>query len=355
MYGILRTNKIKLNSITKRYQKHIQRESNYYHSNPDINVDKQNEDVILVYSEDFKKSIFEELKKHNITKEPKKNAVGLIDGVLTASPAFFDNMSKEDAIDFFKKALPIIEREYGVIISGSIHWQSELSPHLHFSCLPLVKNQDGTYKLCAKEKMGNRQEYVAKQDRFYEEFFKNYGLERGQSVKETSREHIEHNRYKAQKAKEEYLKNAKKTNEQKGVNQELIIQQAELESQIKRDEERQKELLSESSKVLESYEETLNCINHHKEQKKRLEGQIESLEEVYLQLQDQLLEMSNDSEMYRELLKRSIFENDYDNMEEFKQRVIDSEEASEIWECMQGFYDDFMQSVQEIEYDDLEW
>lgn len=354
MYGILRTNKIKLNSITKKYQKHIQRESNYYHSNPDINIDKQNEDVILVYSEDFKKSIFEELKKHNITKEPKKNAVGLIDGVLTASPAFFDNMSKENAIDFFKNALPLIEREYGPIISAAIHLD-EKSLHLHFCTVPLVKNSDGNYKLSAKDLMGNRQEYVAKQDRFYEEFFKNYGLERGQSVKETSREHIEHNRFKAQKAREEYLKNAIKTNEQKGVNQELIIQQAELESQIKEGEQRQKELFLESSKALKTYEETLTHINQHKEKKKRLEGQIESLEEVYLQLQDELLQMANDSEMYRELLKRSIFENDYDNMEEFKQRVIDSDEAGEIWECMQEFYDDFMQSVQEIEYDDMEW
>lgn len=354
MYGILRTNKIKLNSITKKYQKHIQRESNYYHSNPDINVDKQNEDVILVYSKDFKKSIFEELKKHNITKEPKKNAVGLIDGVLTASPAFFDNMSKENAIDFFKNALPLIQREYGPIISAAVH-VDEKNLHLHFCCTPIIENSEGNYKLCAKEVMGNRQEYVAKQDRFYEEFFKNYGLERGQSVKETSREHIEHNRFKAQKAREEYLKNAKKTNEQKGVNQELIIQQAELESQIKEGEQRQKELLSESSKALESYEETLTHINQHKEQKKRLEGQIEGLEEIYLQLQDELLQIANDSEISKELLKRSIFENDYDNIEEFKQRVMESDEANEIWENMKDFYDDFMQSVQEIEYDDMEW
>lgn len=76
---------------------------------------------------------------------------------------------------------------------------------------------------------------------------------------------------------------------------------------------------------------------------------------MYLQLQDELLQMSNDSEMYRELLKRSIFEDDYDNAEAFKEKILEAEEANQIWECMQEFYDDFMESIQEIESDELEW
>lgn len=353
MYGILRTNKIKLSNVTKRFQKHIQRQSNYYHSNIDIDISKQNEDVILVYSEDFKKSIFEELKKHNITKEPRSNAVGLIDGVLTASPCFFDKMDKDNAVDFFRESLSIIEREYGPIISAAIHFD-EKSPHLHFCTVPILKNGEGNYKLSAKEIMGNRNEYVAKQDRFFDEFFKNYGLERGQSVKETSREHINHNRYKSEKAKQDYIETSKKTNEQKGINQDLIIKNAELQSQIKEKEQQQKELLFESSKVLESYQETLEGINNHKKEKERLEGQIETLEDVYLHLQDELLQMANDSEMYRELLKRSIFEGDYDNAEAFKQKIIEAEEAAEIWDYMQDCYLDFTEPYEAVE-EDLEW
>ncbi|MCM1125310.1 MAG: plasmid recombination protein [Lachnospiraceae bacterium] len=123
MYGILRANKIKLTSVTKRFQKHIQRQSNYYHSNPDIDISKQNEDVILIFSEDFRKSIFTELENHNITKQPRKNAVGLIDGVITASPAFFD---KNSIVDFVKNALPIFQ------------------------------NPEGNFKLSAKDVMRNR-------------------------------------------------------------------------------------------------------------------------------------------------------------------------------------------------------
>lgn len=66
------------------------------------------------------------------------------------------------------------------------------------------------------------------------------------------------------------------------------------------------------------------------------------LEDVNLQLQDELPQMSNDSEMYRELLKRSIFEGDYNNAEAFKEKIIKAEEATQIWECTQEFYDDFI-------------
>ena len=100
----MRTNKIKLNSVTRRFQKHIQRQANYYHSNPDIDVSRQYEDVALVFSEDFKKSIFKELENYNITKQPRKNAVGLIDGVITASPYFFEGKDKDSIVEFFNCA-----------------------------------------------------------------------------------------------------------------------------------------------------------------------------------------------------------------------------------------------------------
>lgn len=292
MYGILRANKIKLNSVTKRFQKHIQRQANYYHSNPDIDVSKQSEDVILLFSEDFKSSVYEQLKKHNITKEPRKNAVGLIDGVISASPCFFTNKDRNNIVEFFRQALPIIQREYGPIISAVIHFD-EKTPHLHFCTVPIIKNIEGNYKLSAKDVMGNRQEYIAKQDRFFDEYFKNYGLIRGQSVKETSRKHINHNRFKAQKAKEEFAL----TNTQKDS----------------------------------------------------LEGQIKTLEEVYQVLQDELLEMADNSELYKGLLKQSIFEGNYDNIREFKQKIMDSEEAAQIWEYMQEFYSE---SIEPNQYED---
>lgn len=294
MYGILRTNKIKLTSVTKRFQKHIQRQANYYHSNPDIDISKQNEDVVLIFSEDFKESIFEELNNHNITKQPRKNAVGLIDGVITASPCFFTNKDKDNIVDFFRQALPIIEREYGPTISAVIHFD-EKTPHLHFCTVPILQNSEGTYKLSAKDVMGNRQEYIAKQDRFFDEYFKGYGLVRGQSVQETSRKHIDHNRFKAQKAKEEF-----------------------------------------------------NSISA---QKDSLEGKIKTLEEVYQVIQDELLDMANSSELYEELLKKSIFKGEYKNVEEFQQRIMNAEEAAQIWEYMQEFYSESVEPYQYIDDD----
>lgn len=72
MYGILRANKIKLTSVTKRFQTHIQRQANYYHSNPDIDVSRQNEDVVLIFSEDFKKVFLKNLKTIILQSNPEK-------------------------------------------------------------------------------------------------------------------------------------------------------------------------------------------------------------------------------------------------------------------------------------------
>lgn len=312
MYGILRANKIKLNNVTKRFQKHIQRQSNYYHSNPDIDLAKQSEDVIFIFSKDFKKSIYEELEKHNITKQPRKNAVGIIDGIITASSGFFDKKDKNSIIDFFKESLPIIKREYGPIISAVIHFD-EKTPHLHFCTTPILKNSEGNYKLSAKEVMGNKKEYIAKQDRFYEEYFKNYGLQRGQSVKETSRNHIEHNRYKAQQAQENFIKAVTATNSQKQLNQNLITQQAELEKQLSEEKD------------------------------------------IHDKIQTELLAMANDSQLYRELLKRSILDGNYNDIDDFKQRVMDCEEAAQIWEYMQDLYSEFKEPFQDIEDEDMGW
>lgn len=289
MYGILRTNKIKLNNVTKRFQKHIQRQASYYHSNPDIDVTKQNEDVILVFSEDFKESINKELENHDIIKQPRKNAVGLIDGVITASPCFFVGRDKNSIVEFFKKSLPIIQREYGPLISAVLHFD-ERTPHLHFCTVPICRNTDGNYKLSAKDVMGNRQEYIAKQDRFFDEYFKEYGLSRGQSAKETGREHIAHNRFKAQKAKEEF----KSANEQKQI----------------------------------------------------IESKITTLEEVYQILQTELLNMADNSELYKGLLKQSIFDGNYNNIKEFQQKIMDSEEAAQIWEYMQELYAESVEPYQ---------
>lgn len=70
-------------------------------------------------------------------------------------------------------------------------------------------------------------------------------------------------------------------------------------------------------------------------------------------IQDELLDMANSSELYEELLKKSIFKGDYKNVEEFQQRIMDAEEAAKIWEYMQEFYSESVELYQNIN-DDVE-
>ena len=98
-YGILRINKVKLNGISKAFQQHHQRETRFYKSNPDIDISKIGEDVSLIHSDNFKRDIQMLLASYQITKTPRKDAIGLIDGVITASPKFFEDKSKQEILN----------------------------------------------------------------------------------------------------------------------------------------------------------------------------------------------------------------------------------------------------------------
>ncbi|MBQ8134980.1 MAG: plasmid recombination protein [Clostridia bacterium] len=349
-YGIIRANKIKYNSISKQLQKHIQRQSNYYNSNLDINISKIKDDVILIYSEDYKKSINQILQKYNITKPLRKNAVGMIDGVLTASPDFFVGKSREEIINFFKNGLEEIKKEFGSeVFSCAIHFD-EKTPHMHWcaSCLVFDEKND-TYKWSAKDLMGNKKQYIERQDRFYENFFKRYGLNRGKSVKETHRKHIEASRYKAEKARGDYIESIKNTNNQKAITQDLMIEDSELQSKINNAKNTYDEIILESEKALNDFEETLNEIDLANTRKDKIIKKIKSLEELYDNLKNYLIQLANNSPLFDRLLENAILSGGFDDIEELTQTKKESDEAKNILDYMNESYNKYQTK---LEYED---
>lgn len=176
MYGIMRCEKRKINAIGG-----LEAEANRQEmidlpaSDVDWNLTKEN--VFLVRSDDWKQSIKDELQKYDITKH-RKDAVVLIDSLYTASSDFFTELSKNEIIDYFTDCLDFHERVYGHVINAVVHFD-ERSPHLHIASVPLFQRDD-KYILSAKALMGNRDDYRARQDVFYEEVSRKYDLERGQ-------------------------------------------------------------------------------------------------------------------------------------------------------------------------------
>ena len=144
---------------------------------PNIDWNKTDENIYLVKKSNWKRIVDNELRKHNIKK--RKDSVLLIDSIYTASPEAISGWDRETLENYFKDCLEFHKRHYGLIINAVIHLD-ETTPHLHIDDIPLLQKEDGSWKLSAKEIIGNRAKMSKTQSAFYEEVGKKYGLERGE-------------------------------------------------------------------------------------------------------------------------------------------------------------------------------
>lgn len=170
---------------------------NFDKSDIDWERTKLNQHFKGLHCQNWSEGISQELKKAGITKAPKSNAVVLLDGLYTASPQWFEGKSKAEIIDFFKDCLKFHIQHYGKPLNAVIHWD-EKSPHLAVASVPIIETEQGA-KLCAKEIMGGRADYRARQDQFFEQVAKSRGFERGErSDPKHKKKHLSVQDYKKQ-------------------------------------------------------------------------------------------------------------------------------------------------------------
>lgn len=170
---------------------------NFDKSDIDWERTKLNQHFKGLHCQNWSEGISQELKKAGITKAPKSNAVVLLDGLYTASPEWFEGKSKAEIIDFFKDCLKFHIQHYGIPLNAVIHWD-EKSPHLAVASVPILETSQGA-KLCAKEIMGGRADYRARQDQFFEQVAKSRGFERGErSDPKHKKKHLSVQDYKKQ-------------------------------------------------------------------------------------------------------------------------------------------------------------
>ena len=110
------------------------------------------------------------------TRKVRKDAVRLVEGIVTASPEFFEGASAEEVRDFFEDALGFCREEFGEsnLVHFTVHMDEE-TPHAHFGFVPL---KDG--KLSWKGFFPDKAALGAMQDRFYGRVGALYGLSRGE-------------------------------------------------------------------------------------------------------------------------------------------------------------------------------
>lgn len=207
-YGIMRCEKRKMSAIGG-----LEAEANREHKidlpASDIDWNKTHDNVYLVHSTDWRESICRTLQEHGISRW-RKDAVVMIDSLYTASPEFFQSIDQSQIIDYFRDCLDFHERHYGHIINAVVHLD-ETTPHLAVASVPIVQRGE-RYALSAKELMGNRSDYRARQDAFFEEVSSLYGLDRGEpSDPLERREHLTVQEYKIDRNNEDiaYLEGRK--------------------------------------------------------------------------------------------------------------------------------------------------
>lgn len=105
----------------------------------------------------------------------RKDAVLVVEYLLTASPEWWKHASQAQQADFFTRSKEWLAEKYGAdrIIVATVH-RDETSPHLSAFVVPLT--QDG--RLSAKEFIGDRQKMRGDQTS-YAQRVANLGLERG--------------------------------------------------------------------------------------------------------------------------------------------------------------------------------
>ena len=168
-YAIMRAAKLSGMGAVAASLQHCHRERETRNADPEQS--KFNQHLVDQTSTDSAMGKLREL----LPEKRRKDAVLIVEYVMTASPDWWQSASSEDQAEFFHRSMSWLGDKYGKenIITATVH-RDELSPHLSAFVVPLTT--DG--RLSAKEFIGNRKKMSHDQTTFADTV-KHLGLTRG--------------------------------------------------------------------------------------------------------------------------------------------------------------------------------
>lgn len=181
-YGICRVQKVKAAAVGSM-QYHNDRLPGE-HSNPNIDHSKLGDNAEFIKHGSYRAEVNDRIERFRKSdRKVRKDAVVLVEGVMTASPEFFEGKSRDEVMAFFRDGFDFVKSEVGEgnMVHFTVH-MDESTPHAHFGFTPI---KDGT--LSWKNYFDGRDALRGWQDRFFEKVSKPWGLERGE--KDTGRTH----------------------------------------------------------------------------------------------------------------------------------------------------------------------
>lgn len=185
--------------------------------------------------------------------------------------------------------------------------------------------------------MGNQKEYIAKQDRFYNQYFKGYGLDRGVSAKETHAKHINTNRWKAEQTKELNDKLQEKSEDLRDDIEDLNLDQQAIVLKIKQSQKKYQSIVDVCAKYTDRLTEIQNEINADTIICENLKKDITKQEEVIkknnlLLLSQESTILTNKKMLKQQSQKKQALKDDMDDI---------AGQVAELRQRMDYLYDEY--------------
>lgn len=167
-------------------------------TNPDIDAARSIQNYSpagYTNADHLEKRINERIKQLHLKKAVRKDAVRLVDVVVTSSRDGMESMGEMGKRQFFKDAADFLLARFGAenVVYANVH-RDEAVDHMHFGFVPITK--DG--RLAAKSILTQKSLRELQTD-FWQQVGQRYGLDRGEML-QTPRKHIETERFKADQA-----------------------------------------------------------------------------------------------------------------------------------------------------------
>lgn len=193
-FAIMRTEKLKSMVQVTNSKKHLMRLQDTPNAVPELTQFNQ----ILIGSDDLTADVKAKIGSRKV----RKNAVLVIDQILTASPEFFDkNPDPNHPLPWDPKQvdawvaenLQYIKKQWGDNAVNVVLHLDETSPHLHVYVVPLDYSKDPNGRLSAKALIGGSKFRLSKMQDEYATAMSPFGLHRG--VKKSKARHQSVRRY----------------------------------------------------------------------------------------------------------------------------------------------------------------
>lgn len=184
-YGIMRIEKRKSGDVygVAREALRTEDQKGETFNGSDIDWDRTGQNVLLIQPR--RKSV-----KREVTREiadaglkARRDSTVMVDALFTASPQWYDGKSRDEVMKYFDECLDFYVKDVcggdrQRVLYAVVHFD-EKTPHMHVASVPIIEDEKGKH-LSAKIVLGGRSDFRKRQDRFYEDVSRRWGLDRGE-------------------------------------------------------------------------------------------------------------------------------------------------------------------------------